>query len=165
MNCSCGAFMDLMFSVNNKRHYSFSWRCQNFPDCSFTKTYTPVIPALDIANTDTMTVVNCLKKGSLNEKELMIDEIRTQMVKILEHFIICGWGAHYNTLLHEIIQPYLDCPNVLHYVLTGPSIKTEKGNVFLGSRGAKMFPELLDCFKGVKNSRISTYLNEEFNCF
>lgn len=89
-------------------------------------------------------------------------EIKVQMIGIMEHFISCTWAAHFDTMLEELIKPYLADVSTLDYVLKGDSIKESKGNVIRGETGAKIFPELYFCLSKVQSPNIKNYLKKEF---
>ena len=163
MKCECGSNMSLVFYTSREsKNYRFFWGCEQYPNCRNTKDYISEGIQLSIAERETMDAIQIIKNGSVEEKASMINEVRVQMVEILNHFIECTWGAHYMTLLNEIIIPYLDNPTVLKYVLKGPVISENKGNVFFGASGSKMFNELLYCLKRVKSPEIQKFLNTEF---
>ncbi|MBZ0328275.1 MAG: hypothetical protein K8F54_11760 [Altibacter sp.] len=120
-------------------------------------------PKLDIAIQDTMDAIKILEEGGAEEKVSIINEIKVQMVDILNHFIDCTWGAHYMTLFNKMIIPYLDDPKVLQFVLNGPIIDDSKGNVFRGKSGTKMYKELYFYLMRVEAERIRDFLFIEFN--
>ena len=161
MKCNCGSDMRLVF-YTSKDGYRFFWGCNEHPNCRSTKDYNTEGVKLNIAENETMTAIEILKNGSEQEKIALINEVKVQMVEILNHFIDCTWGAHYMTLLNEIIIPYLDDPSVLQYVLKGTMIKDYKANVFLGKSGAKMYEELYYCLKRVHSQEIKDYLTQDF---
>ncbi|MEM0519588.1 hypothetical protein [Aequorivita flava] len=128
-----------------------------------TKEYVPISPKLDIANQNTMDALKILDEGGVEEKVTIINEIKVQMIDILNHFIGCTWGAHYMTLFNKMIIPYLDDPKVLQFVLKGPVINDNKGNVFRGKSGTKMYEELYFYLKRVEAERFKDFLSSEFN--
>lgn len=162
MKCNCGQNMRLVFYRPEKDTYKFFWGCTDYPHCQYTKDYKPLEPAFNISEQETMEAVNILENGDNETKVLLIDEIKVQMVEILNHFIDCTWGVHYMTLLNKMIIPYLDDPKVLDFVLKGPIIRQAKGNVYLGKSGAKMYDELYYCLRRVENENIQHYLINEF---
>ena len=117
---------------------------------------------MDIGHYQTLDALNLINNGSENEKAAITNEVKVQMVEILNHFIDCTWGAHYMNLLKEIIIPYLDDPYVLKYVLKGPAILEYKGNVFFGRSKTKMYDALFYCLKQVHSQEIQNFLDQEF---
>lgn len=162
MQCDCGQNMRLVFFTPKEDTYKFFWGCKDYPNCSFTKNYKPFEPRLDIAEKETMESIRILEDGDIETKTLLIDEIKVQMVDILNHFIDCTWGAHYMTLFNKMIVPYLDDPKVLQYVLKGSIINENKGNVYRGKSGTKMYPQLMYYLRDIKSQRIQEFLEDEF---
>ena len=69
-----------------------------------------------------------------NEGELAaVQFIKSNMEKIIEHYIGCTWGACYNTKFKELIQPYFDDVKLLDKILRSDLIK-----LFLMSKEARM---------------------------
>ena len=162
MNCECGNKMVLKLARKGETKGNFFWGCSNYPYCQFTKEY--VIPKnrFDFANNDFMPIIRSLNEKSKSEQETIETEITVQMIQILEHFIGCTWGAHFNTMFDELIKPYLRDSVTLDYVLRGDSVKETKGNVIRGNTGAKIYPELYEYLITVNSSDIINYLETEF---
>ena len=88
--------------------------------------------------------------------------IKANMEKILEHYIVCTWGACYNTKFKELIQPYFDDVKLLDKILRSDLIK-EGANVSVGKTGARIFDHLLFELRQCNNVEIKSYLNKEFS--
>ena len=129
---------------------------------SINKQNTPYKPQIEIdfANDDFKPIINSLTNKTKEEREIVINEIKSQMVNILKHFIECDKGWHYNTMFKSLIKPHLDNPLVLDFVLKSDAIK---GNEIIGSSGTKIYPELIDSLNKVNDIKIKEYLKQEFN--
>ena len=88
--------------------------------------------------------------------------IKANMEKILEHYIVCTWGACYNTKFKELIQPYFDDVKLLDKILRSDLIK-EGANVSVGKTGARIFDHLLFELRQCNSLEIKSYLNKEFS--
>jgi hypothetical protein len=141
---------------------SFFWGCCTFPLCSNTRNYILPENRFDFANNDFMPIINSLSTKSDSEREEIVAEIKVQMIHILNHFIECTWGAHFNTMFEMLIKPYLTDPNTLDYVLRSEIINEEKENVILGITGAKIYPELNYYLLNVDSVEVKKYLLKEF---
>ena len=88
--------------------------------------------------------------------------IKSNMDKILEHYIGCTWGACYNTKFKELIQPHFDDVKLLDKILRSDLIK-ERANVIVGKTGARIFDSLLFELRQCKSDKIRNYLYDEFS--
>jgi hypothetical protein len=123
--------------------------------------YIHLEPSIDFIEGDISKIVTVLATKPAIEQEPIVNEIKSQMVGILKHFIGCTWGAHYMTQYYKLIHPYLDNPDVLDFVLKSDVILDRK-NVLSGVTGAKVFPLLADMLKGVESQKIKQYMADEF---
>ncbi len=155
MNCSCGNTMNLVFIPDKLNKPKFKWSCSF---CKKATIYKQQIQ-IDFANEDFKSIIDNLKNMSDEEQEKIINEIKSQMVNILKHFIECDKGWHYNTLFKSLIKPYLDNPLVLDFVLKSDVIKATK---IKGITGAKIYPELQEKLIKVDSPNIKNYLKNEF---
>ena len=158
MKCSCGCEMYLRLDTEGK----YFWACSDMPECFEFKDYVPPKRRFDYsmaAPNDIQDALLNYHEGSITEQK---NEIKVQMVEILEHYIECQYGPHYAFMLEEILIPYLEDPAALDFVLKGHSVKDGKGNVQIGKTGAKIYPELMDCLRRVHSKKIQNYLNIEF---
>jgi ssDNA-binding Zn-finger/Zn-ribbon topoisomerase 1 len=154
--------MILRLSRKRTANSSFYWGCSSYPECKQTLEYSPPENRFDFSNDDFTSILRTLDQKESFDKEEIENEIKVQMIQILEHFISCTWGAHYNTLFDLIIKPYLTNPSILDYVLKGECVKENRGNVIRGKTGAKIYPELLYYLKKVESDKIQNYLDIEF---
>jgi ssDNA-binding Zn-finger/Zn-ribbon topoisomerase 1 len=165
MICSCGNNMVLRLVRKGERQGTFFWGCSKYPLCMNTQNYLVPENRFDFANNDFMPIINSLVAKPELEKQEIIAEIKVQMIEILKHFIECTWGAHYNTMFDMLIKPYLTDPSTLDYVLKTEIINESKGNVILGTNGAKIYPELKYYLSNVNSMDIKNYLKSNFpNC-
>lgn len=114
---------------------------------------------IDFISDDFKPIIDSLTNKTIEEREIVINEIKFQMVNILKHFIECDKGWHYNSMFKSLIKPYLDNPLVLDFVLKSDAIK---GNKISGISGTKVYPELLERLKKVDSIKIRNYLKKEF---
>ena len=158
MNCKdCGSKVWLKFNAKGVYKERFTCCCSN---CKTEFLYESPTNRFEFANNDFLPIIDTFDKISKEEKEIIVTEIKVQMVEILNHFICCTWGAHYSTLFDKIIKIYLDNPYVLDYVLKSEIVR----DIGLrGRTGAKIFPDLLSCLKQVNSSKIQQYLDSEFS--
>ena len=156
MLCTCGHKMQLVFGANKLNDPMFNWHCPNCNKITLHKSQIEI----DFVNDDFKSIVESLINKMIAERETIINEIKSQMVNILKHFIECDKGWHYNAMFKSLIKPYLDNPLVLDFVLKSDAIK---GNEITGNSGAKIYPELLDSLKKVDDIKIKEYLKQEFN--
>jgi hypothetical protein len=147
--------MQLEFLVEDNRPV-FHWKCSK---CGKSIPYISEID-IDFTKDDFKPLVDSMSDKTPVEQEAIRNEIKVQMVDILQHFIECGRASHYNELFKSLIKPYLDNTSVLDYVLKSGLVKNDK--VIIGSTRAKIFPELLDYLMSVDSPKITTYLKEEF---
>lgn len=157
---NCKSSCRLKFNAKKTKCEQFTWVCSNNPACSAEFPY--IIPSdrFDYANNDFTKTINTFNNISMEKRTEIESEIKVQMVEILNHFIECTWGAHYNTLFDRIIKVYLDDPTVLDFVLKSEVIKKD---IINGKSGAKMFPMLFEYLKTVNSQRIQNYLDDEFD--
>lgn len=104
------------------------------------------------------------KDEASREYKLLITAIKYNMLEYLKHFLECNWGAHYNTIYRDFIQPYLDDLNVLKEFLKSDSIQ-DRDNVIISQNGYKMFRELYKYLIRVRNTEIKRFLRQEFSEF
>lgn len=90
------------------------------------------------------------------------DFIKKEMKAILEHYVECKRGYHYNVIFQKIIKPFLDSVTDLEIVLKSDVIK-DKSNVVIGKTGSKIFPELYKKLIQVESESIKVFLMNEFN--
>lgn len=83
------------------------------------------------------------------------------MHSILEHFIQCNRGYHYNSIFDNFIKSEFDSVEVLDCVLRSSIIKN-KSNVITGQTGAKIYPELFNKLLSIDSVEIKNYLSNEF---
>jgi len=119
----------------------------------------PDLSNFDIALDDHQQVLTELQK--IIGEENIIPFIRSRMEGILIHYIECTWGACYNAKFKELIQSYLNDPELLDKVLRSEVIKDKPGTI-TGKSGARIFPDLLYELRKCKASVIRNYLNKEF---
>ncbi|GAB4160019.1 MAG: hypothetical protein Tsb0033_15360 [Winogradskyella sp.] len=134
----------------------YNWLCSRFNRF----THKPKIE-IDFNSDDFKPILNSLVNTTTKERKTIVNEIKSQMKHILNHFIECNWGSHYNAVFKNLIKPYLDNPKVLDGVLKSEVIKDK--NVIVGNTGAKIFPELMIYLKRVDSPKIQTYLKQEIN--
>lgn len=154
--------MLLELSIRGEAIGKYFWRCSKYPECKHTKDYNYPKSRFDFANDDFLSTLNSIDEKSDPERQEILNEITVQMPQILEHFIKCSWGAHYNTMFEKIIKPHLTDPLTLDFVLNGDCIKEYKGNVIRGKTGAKIYQELFIYLKRVESRPIQEYLENEF---
>lgn len=159
MDCFCGNMMILRLARLGDTAGNFFWGCSTYPECTYTKPYQIPIERFAFANQDFTEIINSLGDKNEIEREIIVTEIKAQMIDILNHFIECRWGAHFNTLFDQIISKYLDDPSVLDYVLKS-DVVIDIG--FRGVSGAKIFPDLLNYLQRVESPKIQHYLLKEF---
>jgi ssDNA-binding Zn-finger/Zn-ribbon topoisomerase 1 len=162
MICRCGNNMVLRLIRRGELQGSFFWGCSTYPLCMKTQNYVVPENRFDFANNDFMPIIKSLTAKPESEKQEIIVEIKVQMIEILKHFIVCTWGAHYNTMFDMLIKPYLTDPNTLDYILRSEIINESKGNVVRGTTGAKIYPELNYYLNNVNSMEIKNYLKKEF---
>ena len=119
----------------------------------------PDLTNFDIALGDHQQVLPKLQ--TIIGEENIIPFIRSRMAGILIHYIECTRGACYNTKFKELIQPYLNDPELLDKVLRSEVIKDKPGTI-TGKSGARIFPDLLNELRKCKASVIRNYLDKEF---
>jgi hypothetical protein len=159
MQCKkCGYKSWLKFNPQGDYKGQFTWCCNNY-NCKNESLYDPPVNRFDFASNDFIPILDTFNRIQLNEKIAIELEIKVQMVEILNHFISCRWGAHFNILFDKIISPYLDNTYVLDYVLKSETIK-DVG--MKGRTGAKIYPELMTYLKRVSSEKIQKYLKYEF---
>ena len=162
MKCTkCNSRMWLYFSGTEKPDGSFFWKCSNYINCQEMQPYIPLHPEINFVEGSFSEILKNLTTKSYSEQEVIVTEIKSQMVKILKHFIGCTWGAHYMTLYYELIHPYLDNKYVLDFVLKGDSV-LNRDNVIIGISGSKIYPELADLMSKVNSKNIKDYMSNEF---
>ncbi|MHA7844463.1 MAG: hypothetical protein ACX93I_14185 [Winogradskyella sp.] len=147
--------MNLVFIPDKLNKPKFKWNCSF---CKKATIYNQQIH-IDFANEDFKSTIDNLKNMSYEEQEKIINEIKSQMVNILNHFIECDKGWHYNAIFKCLIKPYLDNPLVLDFVLKSDVIKATN---FKGITGAKIYPELQEKLIKVDSPYIKNYLKHEF---
>jgi hypothetical protein len=162
MTCTCGSEMLLKLERNTLDGYQFVWYCSKYPICERTLQYKTPEQRFDYANDDFMPIFDTLETKSNTQIEEIVAEIQTQMIDILNHFIECTWGAHYNTIYDKLIQPYLADSNTLDYFLRSEIIDESKGNIVIGKTGAKIFPDLYKRLIRVQSREVRSYLKSEF---
>ena len=163
MQCYCGDDMVLKLARKGEKKGTYFWGCSNYPECKYSKVYDIPINRIEFSKDDFSPILNSINNKSSQEREAILAEITVQMIEILEHYISCSWGAHFNTMFEKLIKPYLADPSTLDYVLRGNSINENKGNIIIGKTGARIFPELLEYLMKVNNEEIRQYLKNEFH--
>lgn len=106
-------------------------------------------------------ILNSIHEIEIDNDSDIEDVIIDKMHLILEHYIQCNRGYHYNSIFEKIIKPYFDSIEVLESVLKSSMIKN-KQNIIIGQTGAKIFPELLNKLLLVESENIKFYLKNEF---
>jgi len=106
-------------------------------------------------------ILNSIHEIDIDNDSEIEGIIIDKMHLILEHYIQCNRGYHYNSIFEKIIKPYFDLVEVLESVLKSSVIKN-KENVITGQTGAKIFPELLNKLLLVDSVDIKSYLKNEF---
>ena len=83
------------------------------------------------------------------------------MPQILLHFIECGRFSCYNSILANVLIPYLDNVDIVDYVLKSPIVNPAT-DVVIGKSGAKIYAELRYRLNQVSSCKVRQYLTENF---
>ncbi|MBC8553469.1 MAG: topoisomerase DNA-binding C4 zinc finger domain-containing protein [Candidatus Brocadiales bacterium] len=145
--CSKGVFRNLYF-----------WGCTNFPNCHFIlNTHVPENEYTDQIKMN-LDIFHTLLREPTDE---VVNGFKANMGLYLEHFITCRWGAHFNDLFDNIIQPYFDDVNLLKFILKSDIIRSES-NIIVSDYGEKIFYELFRYLVKVEDKSIKEYLASTF---
>lgn len=106
-------------------------------------------------------ILNSVHEIEIDNDSEIEGVIIDKMHLILEHYIQCNRGYHYNLIFEKIIKPHFNSVEVLESVLRSPIIKN-KENIISGQNGTKIFPELLNKLLLVDSENIKSYLKSEF---
>lgn len=161
MKCSdCNTQMELLFNTLSLNEGKYQWKCID-PQCLKTQDYVTVYPELYSTKYMGWAFYNRLKKADSTEKEILLIDIKVNMLRILNHYVNCRVGACYTSILKYILIEYLSESKVLDLFLKGPQIEL-RSNAIMSPSGSKIYYDLYYDFMLVKNHNIKEYLKKEF---
>ena len=92
-----------------------------------------------------------------------INSLKISMLPFLTHFLSCTWGACYNTMFSNVINPYFDDIEILKFFLKQD--RFFKPATFRNKNGYFMYSELGSYLKRINCSQLQDFLRTEFGFY